>query len=133
MNGPTTITDSTAGPGPITVIAPGGVALARLRLDPRVRQKFETIETEAEDAHVIVLALTDRLHEARRVLVDCQQRITFATADRFREPAGLPELQAERADAELRVARLASDLDVAQQRWTAASQLRTACAAYLGL
>ena len=130
MNGPTT---DSGGLGPIAVAAPAGAALARLRLDPRVRAKFETIESTAADAHVIVQALTDRLHEARRVLVDVRQRITFATADRYREPVGLPELEAERMDAEQRVARLVSDLDVAQQRWTAASRVRTACAAYLGL
>src|SRR5262245_22323632 len=57
MNGPT-FTDSTAALRPIAVTAPAGAALARLRLDPRVRQKYETIEGDADEAHVIVLALT---------------------------------------------------------------------------
>jgi hypothetical protein len=134
MNGPTTSTDTTGTAlGPVAVTRPAGAAYARLRLDPRVRAKFETIETEAEDALAIVRLGSDRLNEARRALVDVQQRITFATADRYRPPVGLPDLEAERMDAEQRVARLVRDHEAAQARWTVASQLRTACAAYLGL
>jgi hypothetical protein len=95
---------------------------------------------EADDARgrgrgrlVLVRALNERLNDARRALVGVQQRITFATADRYRAPVGLPELEAEQADAEQRVARLARDHEAAEARWTAASRLRNACKAYLGL